>query len=358
MSTPNPVPPAGSTANPLPTPLATAWQQYGKWAAQASESQRSTRRWNRISLCLIVLAAFFGAVAALLAIEVKEPTGGFADFQPYLSLLAALATAVGSALGKELVVSRNEETWVAARRIAEAIKSECFRYAAASGDYAPANLAGRSAAAMLRDRVQQLTKDQANPLAQAGTLRPPPTMPMTHDAYVAERLQEQHGYYREEAARHDKAMRCVRYCAFIGALATTVLSVAASKWPMLTPIVAALTTAIGAVVAFGLLERHKAVASTYSMLRDSLEWAISAATQLPLADLVKETEDLLQTEHGAWVVHMRLAASHSAAQGGGAPPAPLAPPAPAPASAGAAAPEPTAASPDAAALAAAGRAGA
>ena len=49
---------------------------------------------------------------------------------------AAVASAVGAYLGRQIVGSGDEAGWIQARATAEGIKSECYRYAARAGAYA------------------------------------------------------------------------------------------------------------------------------------------------------------------------------------------------------------------------------
>lgn len=52
------------------------------------------------------------------------------------AILAAVAAAVTPILGREILSMQREARWIRARATAEAIKSECFRFAAELGDYA------------------------------------------------------------------------------------------------------------------------------------------------------------------------------------------------------------------------------
>jgi len=53
-----------------------------------------------------------------------------------LAFLAAVAAAKAPILGREILSVDSEARWIRARATAEAIKSECFRFAAQLGDYA------------------------------------------------------------------------------------------------------------------------------------------------------------------------------------------------------------------------------
>jgi Protein of unknown function (DUF4231) len=53
-----------------------------------------------------------------------------------LAVLPAVAAAAAPILGRQILEVGDEAQWIRCRAIAEAIKSECFRFAACVGDYA------------------------------------------------------------------------------------------------------------------------------------------------------------------------------------------------------------------------------
>lgn len=105
-----------------------AWNEYRGWAKRARALQTSSRRWSRAALVCVGLVAIFGAAAS-------QTTGGSISGRTLAFLAAALA-AITPILGREILSVDSEARWVRARATAEAIKSECFRFAAELGDYA------------------------------------------------------------------------------------------------------------------------------------------------------------------------------------------------------------------------------
>jgi Protein of unknown function (DUF4231) len=83
-----------------------------------------------LRLITVAAAAIFGAVATQTA---GTPVG------QAFTLLAAIAAALTPVLGREILAVGNEAKWIRSRATAEAIKSECFRFAARSGIYANAD---------------------------------------------------------------------------------------------------------------------------------------------------------------------------------------------------------------------------
>lgn len=278
--------------------IAVAWGQYQDWAALARASQSATRYWNLAALVLGVTTALLGALTSHLA--------AVPDAAAVCGLLAAGTSGLGTYLGRQIFADRNEDRWVEARSVAEAIKSEIFRFAADSGDYSAATLAGRNARDVFAARIAHLVGGKNPPTPAAEQLPPPEGLAsMTHACYLSTRIDDQIAFYAKGQKRHDDAAERIEWIAIAGAALTIVLGVAASQEPSYAPAVAALTTAVAAIVAFGLLERRRNIAASYGRMRMALLWIKDPQRNSPLPLLVARTEDLLATEHGAWVTHMR-----------------------------------------------------
>ena len=109
--------------------LRQTWNAYRGWAKAARDLQSQTQRWNLAALICVIAAAVFGAIASV------APT----TLSAWVAGAAAVASAVGAYLGRQIVGSGEEAGWIQARATAEGIKSECYRYAARAGVYAVAD---------------------------------------------------------------------------------------------------------------------------------------------------------------------------------------------------------------------------
>ena len=67
-----------------------------------------------------------------------------------------------------------------------------------------------------------------------------------------------------------------------------------------------MTTVAAAVTAFGLLDRRKYLAASYAAMKSSLERILERDRNkaMCLTELVTTTEDLLDSEHKAWLDQM------------------------------------------------------
>jgi len=295
-----------------------AWNEYRGWAKRARALQTSSRRWSRAALVCVGLVAIFGAAAS-------QTTGGSISGRTLAFLAAALA-AITPILGREILSVDSEARWVRARATAEAIKSECFRFAAGLGDYA-----GSSARSALIAKRNTLTEGAEragltplpDPVPSSGDARRPP-LPLTAPWYIEHRLDEQMRYYANGQAENERGVRLYRVAGFAAALIAAILGVAGSNFGQqwFAPWIGVLTTVAASAAAYGLLDRRQYLAGTYGAMvtRLSRVKELFADGAGNLADLVTATEDLLQSEHGAWVERMTqtIAAPRAAAPQGDA----------------------------------------
>ena len=292
--------------------LRLAWSAYRGWAKRARELQAEAGRWNLAALLCVAAAAVFGALTAL----IPAAPSPWNVWGTWLAGAAALLSAVGAYLGREIVGLGAEPGWIQSRAAAEGIKCECFRYAAKAGPYA---VAEADAAAALKRRLDELEKSALDkqlvraddPVPQSGDKREPPAG-LTKDWYKANRIGEQIDYYRTGRQKNEEAASRLRRIAFASGLAAVVFgALGASVAQRFAPFVGAMTTIAAAVAAYGLGERRKALIASYAAMQRSLESILALDDIKPasLADLVTTTEDLLESEHKAWLPQM-LATQH------------------------------------------------
>jgi hypothetical protein len=281
--------------------LRQAWNAYRGWAKLARDLQSETQRWNLAALILVIAAAVFGAVASV----APDAWNG------WVAGAAAIASAVGAYLGRQIVGSGNEAGWIQARATAEGIKSECYRYAARVGAY---GVADQEAAKALAARTTEIAKQATdkglvradNPVSASGDKREP-VVPMTKDWYLAGRVQEQIQFYRDARARNQAASSQLWWVAFAaGLLAIAFGAAGIASAPRFAPWIGAATTVAAAIAAYGLIDRRKYLIASYAAMQSSLEQILGLDNETPMsvADLVTTTEDLLDGEHKAWLPQM------------------------------------------------------
>ena len=281
--------------------LRQAWNAYLGWARAARDLQSQTQRWNLAALCFVIAAAVFGAIASVAPDTVSGWVAG----------AAAIASAVGAYLGRQIVGAGDEAQWIQARATAEGIKSECYRYAARAGAYAVGDPDAAKALAANTAAIAKQATDKGlirgdNPVPESGDKREPP-VPLTADWYKNGRIQDQISFYRDARARNQAAASQLWWVAFAAGLLAIVFGAAGiASAPRFAPWIGAMTTIAASIAAYGLIDRRKYLIASFAAMQSKLEeiLGLDAAAPMSLADLVTTTEDLLDGEHKAWLPQM------------------------------------------------------
>jgi hypothetical protein len=252
-----------------------------------------------------------GAAATQMA---GDPIGG-----KTLSLLAAIAAALTPILGKEILSMGSEAKWTRARATAEAIKSECFRFAARAGDYARPDgedvfIARRNELA-LNAAKDGLTQKSA-PAGPQGDKRRPPDL-LDAAWYIPSRIDDQIQYYSTKQGEQERAAKLLRFLAFGSSAAAALFGVAGlANQQLFAPWIGAMTTITTGIAAYGLLDRREHLAATFGAMATSLGRIKERAASIAFVELVTRAEDLLQSEHAVWTeVMMRTVSQPPASPG-------------------------------------------
>jgi hypothetical protein len=281
--------------------LRQSWNAYRGWAKLARELQSQTQRWNLMALLCVIAAAVFGAIASVAPSRESAWVAG----------AATVASAVGAFLGRQFVSTGDESGWIQARAVAEGLKSECYRYAARAGAYALTDADAAKALAARSDEIVKAATDKGlvrgdDPVpAGGGDKREPPT-PMTKDWYATGRIQDQIAYYRGARKRNQDAADRLWWVAFTAGLAA-VAAGALGVWQQhIAPWIGAATTIAASIAAYGLIDRRKYLIASFAGMQARLEEILGLDKEAPISlpDFVTMTEDLLESEHKAWLPQM------------------------------------------------------
>jgi SMODS and SLOG-associating 2TM effector domain 1/Protein of unknown function (DUF4231) len=294
-----------------------AWNEYRGWAKRARSLQGSTNRWNFWAMIALVATGVLGAATGFFG---ANPTNGLTgwlaqdEFARALACAAAVASALSLYVGRQALAVGAESGWLRARATAEAIKSECFRFAGGVGDYALVKASDADAATAFIERRKALAAraagDSLTPeddsVGAAGDDRRP-SRPMIDKWYLTNRIDGQIEFYRKGQEKNEKAYQRLQLWSFVaGAVVAAVSAVAAVYGDRFAAWTGALTTAGAAVSAYGLAERQKYLAASYAAMKANLErlkerYLVGGVT---LETLVATAEDLMESEHAAWIDRM------------------------------------------------------
>jgi hypothetical protein len=228
-----------------------------------------------------------------------------------VAVAAAIASAVAAFLGREIIGSGDEGGWIQARATAEGIKSECYRYAARAGAYAVADPEAAKALAMRTAEIAKQATDKGlvradDPVPDTGEDKREPPAPLTKDWYTKFRIQDQIGYYRNARVRNQTAADKLWWVAFTASLAAVIFGALGAWAQSFAPWIGAMTTIAAAIAAYGLIDRRKYLIASYAAMQLRLEEMLGLDQEAPmsLANLVTTTEDLVDSEHKAWLPQM------------------------------------------------------
>ncbi len=284
--------------------LRQTWNAYRGWAKLAGDSQSRTRQWNLMALFCVIAAAVFGAIASV------APSSESA----WVAGAATVASAVGAFLGRQFVSTGDEAGWIQARAVAEGVKSECYRYAARAGAYALSDADAAKALAARSNEIIKAATDKGlvrgdNPVPEGGGDKREPPTPLTKDWYTsnpAGRIQDQITYYRNARKKNQEAADRLWWVAFAAGLAAVVAGAFGVWRQEIAPWIGAATTIAASIAAYGLIDRRKYLIASFAGMQSRLEEILGLDKEAPMSlpDLVSMTEDLLESEHKAWLPQM------------------------------------------------------
>jgi conflict system pore-forming effector with SLATT domain/uncharacterized protein DUF4231 len=290
-----------------------AWNEYRGWAERSRSLQGKTGRWNFWALVMVIVAALAGAAASYFSADASDGSTN-ETIGRALACAAMVASVLAVYFAREILAVSAESGWIRARATAEAIKSECFRFAAGVGDYAPDKVSEAEAANAFIERrkaiaaaalAASLTSEDDQVGAKGDDRRP--SRPMTADWYLKQRIDEQIAYYGRGKAENESACGRLQMIGFAAGAISVAFGAAATFYrPRFAEAIGALTTIAAAVTAYGLIDRRKFLAASYAAMKANLErlkerFEVGGVT---LQALVAAAEDLMECEHAVWIDQM------------------------------------------------------
>lgn len=329
--------------------VASAWADQALWSQVADNLGRSIRLWRARAAVAGVAGLFLSLLAGSL--------GAGTAAQKVLASLGVLLLALVPFLQQRLLSSDRLLAWTRARQVSERLKEAIYRHlmgalppAPVADGPPPADPAGPGNLVRHCRAIKQAAADLA---LLAATADPAPRQRRTRmglDAYLAERVDGQIRWYRDNAMTAGRRAQRLQQVEFglglltvlLGALAANLLPAAATPDALqsspLGPWLALIASTAAAVSSHIAGSRHLELAAKYFATHDLLktlrdEWAVDPQRDAPdrVLRLVDEVERTVAAEHGGWVGDWSRLAQQMAAQSVAAPVAPPATAAPLPA---------------------------
>ena len=196
--------------------LSTTWRTYKQWAATSQSQKTRVTRAGLIVLGLTLAGTLSGAIAPVIPQALP--------FRGIVPWIAAVALGIATFITTQLLNASEQQAWVKARALAEALKSECYKFAAAAPPYdrpdASEALAAKSAE--LEQTMDGVLADTITDDAAAVGL---PSPGWTIADYIRGRVDDQVKFYRNAIQRERTRIRQARWSAIVLGLIAVVLSV-------------------------------------------------------------------------------------------------------------------------------------
>ncbi|MFG1691307.1 DUF4231 domain-containing protein [Gemmatimonadota bacterium] len=283
--------------------LVSTWDSYQDWAAFARDKKRSLLFWRKLVLLLGLGGAIFETLAASVFAEVT--IGQFNVF----GFLGFIMLGVAAYFGRNVLGGQPERLWVGARSVAEALKSESFKFCVQVDPYHEGDRESR-----LATKKKQIGESTGlslmvpDPGKRAG--KPVPTETMSVDEYVSTRLKSQidpnTGYYWSAARENAATTRKFRgWALLLGVVSTILGGFGAFGVTGIAIWVAVLTTVSGSIAAYFQAGRFEYLALSYGATGHRLTnlldvWNANPDPQLASA-FVFGCEEAISVENQAWL---------------------------------------------------------
>jgi hypothetical protein len=275
------------------------WHQYRTWGDTSGNLKKRNTQWRTYVLVLTLVGT---------ALSTLGPFAGPAFAR--LPMVGAVALAIATYFGKQLLDAAHEERWTRARAAAEAFKSEGCKYLVQAPPYD-----GPDRASHLKARITEIgkvTKDQTpDDITADAQNREMPTAPWSIADYLKNRVDDQIAWYRKRAGEHTASMRKGRALALILGIAATLLSLitgASAGQTFWAALVGVVTTAAGSIGAYFQSGHFEAIALKYretALALESLKADFKIApTPQNAGDLVTTAEAIMQAENAAWLTEL------------------------------------------------------
>jgi hypothetical protein len=229
----------------------------------------------------------------------------------WVAIVGVICLAASTFFSSRLLGGEHVAAWVRARAISEGLKREAYKFAAEAAPYDGTDRV--TAGELLNNESEKIEDDGSDLLslqATAAGAGSTPRAPVSHDDYIARRINGQIAWFDKKAASYRDAATLLRRAEFGLALAATLITAIASVIGKTAPLwgvqfdfaafTAVLTTIAGAVLAHVEASRFDFLVTTYLATARRLENRRNRS-QEPWSDFVNDCESILATENTSWI---------------------------------------------------------
>ncbi len=276
--------------------IAGGWKAQAQFSKAADEAKAKIQRWRGPLIILSMLGAF----AAVVSHDFSTWFQSKSDLGPVMiGLTGTLFLAFAAYLTKEILSPKLELSWTRCRSIAEALKSDCYRFALGLAPFT-ADAAGIQ---KFNDRVDELTKGTDFNLLPAVEVKdvdatPQRKIELAH--YIKFRTEDQRDFFQKTAKKlndqdskwRGRSMGLALLSIAVSALGSTL------KLPAVTAFVPIVTTAIASLTSYVFAMRLHATASLYNAAAFQLDRLLARSRDGSFPD---KCEAILLATNQAWM---------------------------------------------------------
>jgi hypothetical protein len=292
------------------TVLETVADRQARWSATADALKATIDQARRSVFVLSILGALAAALASQMVPGADGQSLGSTP-RTWVAIVGVICLAASTFFSSRLLGGERVAAWVRARAISEGLKREAYKFAA---EAAPYDGTDRGKAGELLDDERAKIEDDGSDLlslqttaAGAGST---PRAPISHDDYIARRINSQIEWFDKKAAGYRDKATLLRRVEFGLALAATLITAIATVTGKTAPLwgvafdfaalTAVLTTVAAAVLAHVEASRFDFLVTTYLATARRLENRRNRS-QEPWSDFVNDCEGILGGENTSWI---------------------------------------------------------
>lgn len=281
------------------------WSQYRTWAITARHYKDEVSRWRDIVLALSIGGAVIGTLSQQLVVwNMAPPTSWLVRG---LGFVSAAALVLAAFFTREIFSPDPEGRAVRARAAAEAFKSQAYLLATGAPPYdavtTPDDLFQKP------ERVKQAVENLAPlTITEARKVERIPSVPMSMEEYVKQRVDDQIDYYSRSAiANTEKVAKSRLFSLILGGVAA-VLGIVAATYSSVAGWVAVIGTLTAAIAARQYSGRYQFLIVSYRAVAEKLEglkarWEIERKQNGAAANqkFIQACEEAISAENSAWM---------------------------------------------------------
>lgn len=290
--------------------LAYVWGKYKEYALTSRKRKAELTSWRyRVLL--------FGIAGAALGTLSQQSTGWINNnvslgwVPTALGLLSAVAIALATYFGREILNPYQEERWIRSRSMAEALKTEIYLFLTNTPPYDT----DKKREKLLEKTEELLKRVEDLPteiISERDKQKDLPTKDWTVSEYIYKRIDDQiFNFYRPKAdeLKH-KMERNKKLGLSLGVIAVILGALGATGWT--AGWIAVISTITASIAAYAYAGRYQYLIISYQATADKLErlrtlWEAKGKTDADTDERNKfiiECEEVISIENSAWMAEM------------------------------------------------------